>query len=247
LNTAVASDAASGASGTWLGGGSPSPILNADMMLGASAVQGAAESVLSTVVNKLNNAVNENKYNTKKTGILFWRRDQTTREKVGTLRTLAKGNLENFIDKFAKWQESHAAFLALQGQQRTPAEIAVILLRRQKHQQQVTELSKLVYEFFELVVSEANKMVDSVEEIGENAAKEAIDVWIKRHPRFMCCSGECYNSTTNVVKAVLRDSYGIAADVPNDNMNWSKCDGIPAYPVRGESPAEEFLRRMGFD
>jgi hypothetical protein len=182
--------------------------------LGAGVAAGAVNTALTAAVEEANNVWNDFKLKNKKTLGLKGLRDQTTLERIGTLRSEVKNKkIAKFVTKWKHLRESHAVFLR-EGVG-DPAAYAVRLLRRQKHWYQTLgedQLAKYVFEFHETVVAAANRMSDRVDAWAAEA-QPRIDAWISDHGDHAICAGHCYNSRT-VVPAGARLSAGDEDAVP---------------------------------
>lgn len=234
--------------GTWFG--TPGYLFGASsgpaVIAGAGQIQGAAEAVAEALVDKANEKLNEWQYKNQKKVGFFKLIDQSKRERVGTLRILAKEKLEEFVDKMESWIASQKEFMALTAAADANT-IARKLLRYHKHRMQVAELSKFIYEFHENVVSTANAMAMDAEDYGENL-REYITLFVSNHigGEHTHCDSYCYNSMTNVAPWLF-GKLGVTMDQATRlrlNTGWGD---VPACPVVGKQASREIVLKANLD
>lgn len=234
---------------TWFGtpgnlfGGSSGPTVIA----GAGQIQGAAEAVAEALIEKANDKLNEWQYESHKKVGFFKLVDQTRRERVGTLRVLAKEKLEDFVDKMEKWIASHQELMTLPPGSDAYT-IARKLLRFHKHRMQVSELSKFIYEFHEYLVQTANDMDREAEACGANL-RDYISAFVAHHPggAHSHCDSHCYNSMAQVGPWLFNE-LGVTADQASRmrvSTVWANWKDVPASPVVGKQAVREIVFRAG--
>lgn len=157
------------------------------------AIQAAVESVLGTAVDMANAAWNEWKLKTRQTyGIgggslgLFGKRQQTFSERIGTLRTLAKEEINDYLDMTEDWLEVYKQIASTDGsgnfigvKEMGPEEAGEMLLRYQDAARRY--YGNRVGSMLEEVVVHAARPFRLISEQLLPEALERIDTYIRGH------------------------------------------------------------------
>ena len=122
--------------------------------------------IAENVTEKINTKVNKWKLRKEKTGVGFLQSEQTGREKVGTARVVGKGNMEKFMSNLQKMHKKHEKLKQVVDngghhvhlkKQMSDYEIAVLLLRRQRYEEDAQKLmAEGIADFHERVVGQGN-------------------------------------------------------------------------------------------
>ncbi len=124
---------------------------------------------------KINGKINRWKLKKGKTGVGVLQREQTGREKVGTARTVGKGNMEKFMTNLQKMHKKHEKLKKVVDNgghhvhlktKMSDYEVAVLLLRRQRYEEDAQKLmAEGIADFHTRVVEQGNKIEDKLSDL----------------------------------------------------------------------------------
>lgn len=192
-----------------------------------------ATAVVKVAVEVANAAWNEHKLATGKTLGLTGMRQQSVGERIGTLRTFAKQEIDDYISNLEEWEKAHTIL----EQASFPDKLYGAFLM---HMKCVTaKYSNRTGQFFEEFVSIANEMSMTAENY-TGLAEEAVKKFVATTNHSRTCRGNkyCYGPASDALKGWLNElgalDAGLAQDLSSIRIpaGWEK---TPARSIEGDA------------
>lgn len=202
----------------------------------ASHIMGAVTAVVKVAIEAANAAWNQYKLETGKTLGFSGMRQQTFGERIGTLRTFAKGEIDAYVELLSDWDKAHARLSGSLDDRTVPGAFLMHLKASQAFYGNHTG------QFFEELVFMANEMRTRLER-SVNGGTESIKSWVgqEKHIHIASCKGKtyCYASCVDIFwDWMLNQARFQNIPFEAEHQLHTKFDHVPARMLAGNAASE---------